>query len=190
LSQGTPMICGGDEMGRTQNGNNNAYCQDNEISWYDWDLDEDAKALIAFTKRALSLLRAHPVLRRRSFFKGSTDGGLLTDISWYDSTGQPMTTAKWQDPQTRCLAFLLAGDQVDLIKADGNTLDDDDLLVILNASTSPVEFTVPGRPTQQFQVVLDTDQPYGTPSPGAAVEVGTQLSIAAQTVLVATASVF
>ena len=118
------MLLGGDERGRTQRGNNNAYCQANEISFYDWSRGPAADALTAFTSHAIGVLQAHATLRRTSFFDG---GGDPPDIAWFDARGQPMTGAGWSDPSNHFIAYLLAGDQADE--------PDDDVLVVVNATS-------------------------------------------------------
>jgi glycogen operon protein len=178
LSQGTPMICGGDEIGRTQRGNNNAYCQDNPVSWYDWDLDAPRSAMLAFTRRVVALQLAHPALRRRAFLTGNAD------IGWYDRAGAPMTERRWLDPAERFLAFLLAGDRVDGVDDAGLPRADDDVLVVLNAGTEPVEFPMPGRPGAAYRVVLDTGAEDGDGGDHAA-KPGDVLRVTERSVLVA-----
>ena len=120
LSQGVPMICGGDEIGRTQNGNNNAYCQDNEISWVDWNLDDRKKALLEFTTSLIALRREHPNLHRRKFFqdrsispgaveKRQVDGLEVQDVAWYRPDGEQMTEEEWTAGSIRCLGVRLSG---------------------------------------------------------------------------------
>jgi glycogen operon protein len=136
LSQGVPMILGGDEIGRTQRGNNNAYCQDNETSWLDWALDAEREGLLAFVCRVAALRRAHPSLRRRAFFR---DG----DIAWRRPDGAPMTTSDWESPATRALAVWLAGAELRERGPRGETLCDDDLLLLINADSEPRDFRLP-----------------------------------------------
>ena len=129
VSQGVPMLLGGDERARTQRGNNNAYCQANEISWYDWTPDPAADALTAFTRHAIAVQRAHATLRRRDFLRG--DG----DVTWLDATGAPMSDARWSDPANHFIALLLAGDRADAPDAD--------VLVVLNAEDAEHAFVAP-----------------------------------------------
>jgi isoamylase len=174
LSQGVSMLLGGDERGRTQRGNNNAYCQNNEISWYDWTPSAAADALTAFTARAIAVQHAHPVLQRRRFLLG--DG----DISWHDSTGAVMSDRRWNDPANHFIAYLLAGDRADR--------PDDDVLVILNADTLPAGFVVPGAPAKHYEVVLDTGTEDGSPSAIGSFDSGAQLDVGPRTVIVATSA--
>jgi glycogen operon protein len=136
LSQGVPMILGGDEIGRTQRGNNNAYCQDDETSWLDWALDAEREGLLAFVCWVAALRRAHPSLRRRAFLR---DG----DIAWRRPDGAPMTTSDWEAPATRALAVWLAGADLRERGPRGETLCDDDLLLLINAHSEPRDFCLP-----------------------------------------------
>jgi isoamylase len=174
VSQGVPMLLGGDERGRTQRGNNNAYCQANEISWYDWSDDPAAAELTAFTRHAIALQRAHPTLRRRAFLRG--DG----DVTWLDATGAPMSDERWNDPDNHCIALLLAGDRADA--------PDDDVLLVLNADDAQHAFVVPGEAgARRFELLLDTALADGIPPAGTQVESATPLTVAPRTVLVAAA---
>ena len=173
VSQGVPMLLGGDERARTQRGNNNAYCQANEISWYDWTADAAADELTAFTRAAIALQRAHATLRRRTFLRG--DG----DVTWLDASGMAMTGERWNDPGNHFVALLLAGDRADEPDAD--------MLLVLNAEAVEHAFLVPGPPGRRFELLLDTGVADGMPPAGAGVEAGTALAVAPRTVLVAAA---
>jgi glycogen operon protein len=155
LSAGIPMILGGDEFGRTQGGNNNAYCQDNETSWYDWEaIDHD---LLAFTKTAIALRRDNPALRPREYLRGP--GGGPAQMVLYRPDGQQMTDEDWQNPISKTLAVALDGRQI--ADEDGDT-SRDRFLLLVNAHDEPVEFTIPtGGST--WQVVLTTDDPVEIP---------------------------
>lgn len=161
LSQGVPMLCGGDELGRTQGGNNNAYCQDNELSWYDWGLDERRHALLGFTKRLVQLRRDHPVLRRRKFFQGrSIRGSDIKDITWLRADGQEMTDEEWGSPGPSCIGMLLRGDAMDEVDQNGDRVTDDTLLVILNSHQEPAQFNVPALlQGLLWEVLVDTNAP-------------------------------
>ncbi|MEV0277024.1 glycogen debranching protein GlgX [Streptomyces sp. NPDC050610] len=179
LSQGVTMLLGGDELGRTQRGNNNAYCQDNEVSWYHWP--QGPEPFTAFVRRVVGLQRAHPALKRRAFLTGS---GAPPDVAWYDRDGRVMTVGRWQDPATRFLGLLLAGDGV---PGRGGPVRDDDILVLLNADTSPADFAVPGRSGARYGLVLDTGAEDGAPAPGAVLSAGDRYAVPPRTVLVAAA---
>ena len=158
LSQGVPMICGGDEIARTQHGNNNAYCQDNEISWLDWDLPPASRDLLAFTQEMLRFRRAHPVLRRRRFFQGRKIRGIgVKDLAWFDPDGNEMTDGVWHAQHVRCLGVRLAGDTINETDDRGHRIVDDTLLILLNAHHEGVPFTLPpaGR-RRSWTVMFDT----------------------------------
>jgi isoamylase len=157
LSQGVPMLCAGDEFCRTQNGNNNAYCQDNEISWLSWEHDARAKSLLTFTQKLLALRRAHPIFRRPKFFQGRPIRGANTkDIMWFSSTGAEMSDAEWDSWSMRCLGMLLGGATIDLRDLRGRPIRDDTFLVLLNAHYEPVPFVLPGLRDVRWEVVMDT----------------------------------
>jgi glycogen operon protein len=141
------MLLAGDEVGRSQRGNNNAYCQDNGLSWTDWALDPPREALLAFTRRMVSLRRAHPVFRRRNFFRGRpvTPGG-IADIVWLQPDGREMDETAWRDPETRALAVFLSGDGLGEVDAHGRSLVDDSFVLLFNASADPVDFTLATLP--------------------------------------------
>jgi len=145
LAQGVPMICGGDEMGRTQQGNNNAYCQDNEISWHDWRLDGRRKALLAFTRFMIRLRRHHPVLRRRQFFYGRAIYSDVKDLTWFRPDGREMTDADWQNGLTRCFGLRFAGDAIAEVSERGERIVDDTLLILINAHWEAVPFILPAH---------------------------------------------
>jgi isoamylase len=158
LSQGVPMLSAGDEVARTQRGNNNAYCQDSELTWFDWRLDRGARDLLAFTRALVQLRRRHPVLRRRHFFQGRRiRGSEVKDLSWFRPDGREMTEADWDNAHTRCLGLRLSGDAIDEVDAAGQPIVDDTLLLLLNAHHEPVGFVLPAsRPHVRWQGVLDT----------------------------------
>jgi glycogen operon protein len=154
LSFGIPMIVGGDELGRTQHGNNNAYCQDNPITWFDWSaVDED---LLAFTRQLVALRQTHPVFRRRRFLVGAEAEELL----WFTPAGTPITAAEWRDPHARSLALYLDGADAPDLAADGSPMPDDDFLLLVNAWWEPLTFTIPlTRPGQTWCREIDTFDP-------------------------------
>jgi isoamylase len=159
LSQGTPMICGGDEIGRTQNGNNNAYCQDNETSWFDWALDDERKALLEFTQRLVRIRAEHPALRRAKFFKGRRiHGADIRDIMWIRNDGKQMSEEDWKTPYTRALGMEIAGNGLDEVNDLGEPVTDDDLLLLINAGHEPIDFAMPNmeRSADDWELLLDT----------------------------------
>jgi glycogen operon protein len=163
LSQGVPMFCGGDEIGRTQQGNNNAYCQDNEISWVDWTPDAKRRDLLAFTRYAARLRRRHPVFRRRQFFFGRPlRGSEVKDLTWFRCDGGEMTQEDWTNAFTRCFGVRLAGDAIVEQDAQGRRIVDDTFLVMLNAHHEPMGFTLPTDDKHvRWDAVLDTREPTG-----------------------------
>jgi isoamylase len=148
----------GDEMGRTQAGNNNAYCQDNPISWVDWERAAEFGQLAGFTARLTRLRREHPVFRRRRFFQGHPVRGTgLADIGWLTPAGQPMTDQEWTAGQAGPLAVFLNGSGIPEPDRRGRRVVDDSFLLLVNPTGSPVEFTLPGAAYgRTWQVCLDT----------------------------------
>jgi glycogen operon protein len=163
FSQGVPMLCGGDEIGRTQGGNNNAYCQDNETSWYDWRLDKRARGLLEFTDRCIRLRKRHPALRRRQFFFGRRiRGSEVKDLTWFRPDGKEMGEDDWTNGLTRCLGLRIAGDALGDVDAHGLPLRDETLLLVLNAHWEPVPFVLPAHKAGvRWEVLVDTRTPDG-----------------------------
>ncbi|WP_411086283.1 glycogen debranching protein GlgX [Streptomyces sp. 061-3] len=159
LSTGVPMLVAGDEMGRTQGGNNNAYCQDNEVSWLDWSLLDQPqwRELTELTARLLALRHTHPVLRRRAFFSGraqAADG--LQDLAWFTRQGKEMTERDWYAPAAT-IGLYLSGRDIPGRDARGEQVTDDSFLAILHAADRPISFRLPGPPwAQAYELVLDT----------------------------------
>ena len=159
LSFGVPMLLGGDELGRTQRGNNNAYCQDNEISWFDWSAVDSG--LLAFTARLTAFRRSHPVFRRRRFLTGAE----TSELGWFTPAGTPMTDGDWSDPNALALGIYLDGSDDPDRAADGSLLLDDDFLVLVNAWWEPLDFTIPPtRPGQAWQPEIDSYDPDPAPA--------------------------
>jgi glycogen operon protein len=164
LSQGVPMITAGDEFGRTQHGNNNAYCQDNEISWLNWDISEEGQQLLDFTRFLVQIRNQHPVLHRRRFFQGrSIHGSGIHDIVWWRPDGLEMSDDEWDNGLVRCLGMLLNGHEMDDWDERGELVRDDILFLMLNAYHDTVDFKLPGkfrtRKTRPWELVLDTSAP-------------------------------
>jgi glycogen operon protein len=187
LSQGVPMITAGDEIGRTQNGNNNAYCQDNETSWVDWPLDGERERLLAFARRMIALRRAHPTFRRRDFFQGRPlYGSDIKDIVWMRPDGHEMTQQEWESEHARALAVYLSGAGLNEVDARGRALTDEDFVLLFNASAEPVEFRIPARlGAGRWLVVLDTANGDGLYEDGT-VDAGAAYTLAARAVAVLT----
>jgi glycogen operon protein len=184
LSQGVPMISHGDEFARTQNGNNNAYCQDNELSWVKWpapEEDEDDGGLLAFTRAMVWLRKDHPVLRRRRFFHGRPVEGThddLSDIAWFTPEGREMTQQDWDSAQASALTVFLNGNAISEPGARGERITDDSFLLMFNASPEPLDFVVPVNHGRQWQVVVDTARADGVPpGEGPKVAAGDRLTL-------------
>ncbi len=155
LSQGVPMILGGDEIGRTQGGNNNAYCQDNEISWYDWEHADPA--LLGFVQGLIAFHQSHPVFRRRRWFQGrQIHGERVTDIAWFVPDGSIMDEENWSEASAKAIAVFLSGDDLG-VDQRGDQITDTSFFLMLNAAADPVTFTVPDeRWGKRWRVVFDT----------------------------------
>jgi len=163
LSQGTPMLLAGDEFGRSQRGNNNAYCQDNEINWVNWqDIPPEEQEFLDFVRRLINLRREHPVLRRPLFVHGNqiSKATGLRDIDWISPGGGTLSDHHWQEPKARCFGMLLAGDAGEYYTPDGYPETDDTLLVIFNAGPTSLPFRMPAiRGSLRWRCLLDTAQP-------------------------------
>ncbi|NUQ65459.1 MAG: glycogen debranching protein GlgX [Pirellulales bacterium] len=161
FSQGVPMLLAGDETGNTQHGNNNTYCQDNEISWLDWDLGDRRKELLEFTRRVVALSREHPVFQRRRFFHAQAiTGAAAPDIAWINPDGTEMTVEAWRSGFARCLGVVLFGDSID-IDEYGEEISGDTLLLAFNADhAQTIPFTLPQTEEKQpWSLLLDTSDP-------------------------------
>lgn len=154
LSQGVPMLCGGDEVGRTQRGNNNSYAQDDEISWFGWDLNPRNRALLGFVRELVELRKSHPNLHRRKFFQDRridpdapgrqvNGGNAERDILWLRPDGKEMTQEEWHEGWIRCIGLYLNGRTLDDVNAVGETIRDDTFLILFNPHHEPVRFTLP-----------------------------------------------
>ena len=164
LSQGTPMIAHGDEIGRTQNGNNNVYCQDSELSWMDWSLVDKNSDLLAFARRATTLRKKHPAFRRRRFFEGEPirSGEEVRDIAWLTHDGREMTHEDWGKGFHKCVAAFLNGEAITAPNARGERVVDDSFLLCFNAHDQPVKFVMPHADyAYEWTVELDTNDPVG-----------------------------
>jgi glycogen operon protein len=155
LSQGVPMLLAGDEFGRSQGGNNNAYCQDNDVGWVDWGAVD--QGLLDYVRRLIRLRREHPVFRRPHFFKGDRlPAGQLKDITWVTPEGTEMTNADWTAPFARSLGFVLGGEACVVDSRDGVAQADDTYMVLLNAYTEILFYTLPPQMGECWDVLVDT----------------------------------
>jgi isoamylase len=167
VSQGVPMVNMGDEVSRTQHGNNNVYCQDNEISWMSWEWDERQKALFDFTRKMIRLKLSEPVLQRRKFFQGAHiwDSG-LKDVAWFRPDGKEMKREDWEKPDTRSIGMLLGGDAIPNPDDRGNRIVGDTLLVLMNAHHEPQAFTLPAVEWgKDWEIITDTADVSGAARP-------------------------
>jgi glycogen operon protein len=156
FSQGVPMLTAGDEFGRTQRGNNNAYCQDDDISWVDWKLDARGEEMLAFTRELFALRRRHPMLRRRSFFRGAPGDG-TKDVTWLGPAGQEMTEEDWRRSDAHALGMLLHGEASDEIDDRGRRVPAETLLLLVNGGGEPGAFTLPAMGS--WKELVDTARP-------------------------------
>ncbi|GGW04052.1 glycogen operon protein GlgX homolog [Streptomyces narbonensis] len=183
LSTGVPMLVAGDEMGRTQGGNNNAYCQDNEIGWLDWSLPDDPgrAQLLALTRRLLALRHRHPVLRRRAFFSGRAQGADgLRDLAWFGADGAEMTERDWYAP-TATLGLYLSGRDIPGRDERGEQITDDSFLAVLHAGHTPLEFRLPGPPwAESYELLVDTTREDQSRAPGTVHRGGGTITVGAR----------
>ncbi len=187
LSQGVPMILGGDELSHTRRGNNNPYCQDNEITWYDWDLDEREAAFLEFVKGLTKFRREHPSFRRRHFLSPADTGEGPGDVLWWHPEGRAMDQDDWTDDSLRGFGYLLRGELSDM-NARGETVSDDAFLVLMNQGDAPITYTLPEETNElddrtceawslvpELAEMVDADGPF---APGATLELGPHLLVA------------
>ncbi|MGW5088570.1 glycogen debranching protein GlgX [Streptomyces coelicoflavus] len=186
LSTGVPMLVAGDEMGRTQRGSNNAYCQDNETGWVDWSLRDDPewRPLFELAARLIALRHRHPVLRRRAFFSGraqSADG--LRDLAWFTAGGTEMTERDWYAPAAT-LGMYLSGRDIPGRDEHGDPIVDDSFLAVLHAGAEPAGFVLPGAPwAERYEVVVDTGREDQEEAPDTVHPAGVELTVPGRTVL-------
>ncbi|MBW5485951.1 glycogen debranching protein GlgX [Streptomyces bambusae] len=186
LSTGVPMLVAGDEFGRTQEGNNNAYCQDNPTGWVDWSLLREPgwQELFALTRRLLALRRTHPVLRRRAFFSGRPQGvDGLRDLAWFTPEGEEMTEQDWYAPAA-ALGLYLSGRDIPGRDERGRPVADDSFLALLHAGDRPLSWELPGAPwASSYEVVVDTAREEQGPAPAVTYRAGLRIAVAARSVL-------
>jgi glycogen operon protein len=181
FSSGVPMLVAGDEMGRTQEGNNNAYCQDSPLSWVSWELEPWQAELLEFARQVIALRRAHPVFRRRAFFTGRPLHGVgVKDLGWFAPSGEELTERDWSAPAAT-LGMFVDGEEIHSRGPRGERIVDESFLVLLHAGAAPVGFTLPGVPwAKSYEVLLDTahceEQAFHPPA-------GTTLDVASRSVV-------
>ncbi len=176
LSQGVPMLAAGDEFGRTQQGNNNAYCQDNPVSWLSWERSEEEAAFQQYVAGLIALRERHPIFRRPKFFQGRRIyGSGVKDIMWFTLQGTEMDDAEWSHAFARSLGMMLSGDTIDVRDPQGQPIRDDTFLLLLNAHFEPLPFTLPGRKEVVWEEVLDTRLEAGFPDHAQTWRAGEQL---------------
>ena len=163
LSQGVPMLLMGDEVGRTQRGNNNGYCQDNETSWMDWELSPASDRLLAFVRQLVEWRKRHPAFERQTYYRGErVQGSWLRDVTWFRTDGQEMTPDDWNSPRAASLALLIDGQATDERDAMGRPVTDDLFCVVFNAEPSSLRYTLPSLVWRlPWEVVLDTSAEAG-----------------------------
>jgi glycogen operon protein len=184
LSQGTPMIAHGDEIGRTQQGNNNVYCQDSPLSWMDWTLRDTNAEMLEFTKKVTALRKAHPVFRRRRFFDGEPirTGDQVRDIAWLTPAGTEMTHDDWGSG-FKFVGVFLNGEAIPEPDSRGERVIDDSFLLCFNANDNPIDFVTPDDDyAEQWTAVLDTSDASGTT--GVVVKAGETITVPSRSVLV------
>jgi glycogen operon protein len=174
-SQGVPMICGGDEIGRTQEGNNNAYAQDSPVSWYDWNLDDPRRSLLEFTRRLVDLRHRHPNLHRRKFFQDRkidpgteqrpVNGHTEPDITWLRPDGYEMNPEEWNQGWVRCIGLRLNGKTLDDVNGVGEPIRDETFMILLNPHHEPIRFYMPPAAGTAWQVILDSGSPERSDQP-------------------------
>jgi glycogen operon protein len=185
LATGTPMITAGDERWRTQGGNNNPYCLDNEVSWVSWDPTPQAEDLLAFTRKVIALRVHSPALRQPQFFDGRLNRSGTPDLVWFSQAGEPMNDDDWFDEKRRTLGMWLDGSTSLSRDRSGELIPDDSWLVLLHAGESEIEFTLPGIGFgDAFVPVLDSGTPRGEPLDTRPVKAGTPVTVPARTLLV------
>jgi len=186
LSQGVPMVLHGDELGRTQAGNNNAYAQDNELAWVDWDRAKDFEVLTSFVARLSRLRRKHPVFRRRRFFQGRPDSGTqIQDIGWFTPAGEPMSGEDWESRFAKSVGVFLYGEVIPEPDPRGEPVTDESFFLLFNAHFEPIQFTLPELGVgDRWQVEVDTAAPMLTEAEDRTVKTGEPVDVEARAVLV------
>jgi glycogen operon protein len=178
LSQGVPMLCAGDEFARSQGGNNNAYCQDNALSWLGWERGTPQREVELFTRRLIALRKKHPLFRRAKFFHGrKIRGAKVKDILWLNDSGREMTGGDWTSPHFRALGVVFVGFASDVCDADGAPIRDDTFMLLFNAHHGPVKFRLAGQQQVRWELFLDTREEAGFLSPARSFDSGDELEL-------------
>jgi glycogen operon protein len=161
LSAGVPMLLAGDEIGHTQQGNNNAYCQDNETTWLKWNITDEQRAFLGFVRSVINIRQTQPVFQRRKFFLGrQNDGADVPDISWFQPSGEEMSDEAWNAGYTQCLGVRLPGDLIGEVNERGEPITGDSIVLLVNAHHEPIPFTLPsGGEGQEWERLIDTADP-------------------------------
>ncbi len=181
LSEGVPMMLGGDEIGRTQRGNNNGYCQDNEISWFDWEKVD--RELLEFTRQLVRQRATHPIFRRRRWFEGAVIRGADKDIAWFTPQGNEMSDEDWQVGFAKSLGIFLNGQGIPSPGQQGERIVDRSFLLLFNAHHEPLEFQLPKRWGERWRKVIDTSVP-ALQAESQEAEVGGSVNVAGRSVVV------
>lgn len=181
ISQGVPMLLAGDEFSRSQRGNNNCYCQDNELTWHDWELDASRKRVLEFTARLIAMRKRHPNLHRRKFFQNrQIRGSVVRDIAWYGSDGKAVSDEAWKEDWNKSIALSLNGQTLNVTDVEGRPVEDSSFLILVNAAREGVEYVLPAPPGKHpWRQVLDTNN---IEDPFHAEEVGEKVIIGGRTV--------
>jgi isoamylase len=178
LSQGVPLLNGGDEFSRTQNGNNNTYCQDNEISWFNWQWTPRQEQLVRFTTQLIQFRRQHAVFRRPKYFTGRRiRGSDVKDVMWFAPNGAEMKEADWQSGFAKCIGVLFSGTTSDVRSPDGEAVRDDTFLLLFNAHYEPLTFILPGREEIRWETVINTTAETGFVKSGEVVAAGDEVEL-------------
>lgn len=186
LSQGVPMLLGGDEMGRSTQGNNNTYCQDSELSWFNWDLQESDQALLEFSRRLIEFRQAHPIFSRHQWFFGrEIHGSGVVDIGWFHTDGTTIDDREWNDSSTKAISIFLNGAEIPNLDSRGERIFDDSFLLFFNPSAEALLFLIPESiENQQWQVVIDTQVTAGFVEAGKIYDREHSVTVAARSLMV------
>jgi glycogen operon protein len=178
LSQGVPLLSGGDEFSRTQKGNNNTYCQDNELSWFNWQWTPEQQEILRFTTQLTEFRREHPVFRRPKYFTGRRiRGDDVKDLMWFAPNGAEMKAADWQNGFAKCIGVLFSGTTSDVRDPQGEPVRDDTFLLLFNAHYEPLTFIVPGREEIRWETVINTTVETGFVKTGEVVAAGDEVEL-------------